>query len=159
MGRTTMMSMATSTPIKHILTVALLLNFCHAKTVKCIGPSPPCPPKRGPEIEVPVSNVRKVDCSKTALKDYDKSFDACLTIKFKNRTELAGLNMDRTDPDLTTPKWMKGELYTKDGKPKAAGDGKETRVTYSKRWSVPKGYFHENFSQNKKLLYNDLLAK
>ena len=114
-------------------------------------------------LAVPVSNVRKVDCSKTALKDYDKSFDACLTIKFKNRTELAGLNMDRTDPDLTTPKWMKGELYTKDGKPKAAGDGKETRVTYSKRWSVPKGYFrvrfHENFSQNKKLLYNDLLAK
>ena len=79
-----------------------------------------------------------MDCSKTALKD--APFDACLTIKFKNRTDLAGLNMDSDDP---SPKLMTGELYTKKGKPKAD----ETSVTYSTA-DGPKGYFHVRFHEN-----------
>ena len=88
-------------------------------------------------------SVRKVDCAKTALKD--APFDACSIVKFKNRTDLADLNMDSSDP---SPKLMTGELYTKEGKPKAD----ETSVTYS-TVDGPKGYFqvrfHENCSPNK----------
>ena len=101
-------------------------------------------------------NVKKVDCAKTALKDSDKSFDACLIIKFKNRTELAGLNM-WSKYVSKSPKRMRGHLYTKKGALKP-----DTRVKYStvpefNEYNEPeplpldhfKVRFHMNCSQKK----------